>query len=141
MLIVWINQFQDVPADTATGKRNHVVRLAQQDRGFRYQAPFNVYRKLMLAAFASLALMAALPLLTGDAGLSSHWLWLSLLPAAALPRVFSRAREWLAAAESMEVDWQRHPYKLLPVNASTIGIHLATGLLMALAWILQATIA
>lgn len=140
MLIVWINQFQDVPADQKTGKWNQVVRLAGRDGSYDYRPPFRVYRVVMVLTFGLLALLAAFSWWPGNPGLSTPWLLLALLPALALPWIFARGRAWLDAARETDVDWQRHPYHLLPVNVSTIAVHLATGLLMALAWTLEATV-
>ncbi len=139
-LIIWINQFQDVPADARTGKLNLVVRLARSSGGISYRHPFRIYRWLMILTFGVLAILAVVPWLWSQWALSTPWLWIALIPAVSLPWVFTRGSSWLDAADLDSVDWRQHPYRLSPVNASTIGIHLVTGVLMALGWLLEATI-
>lgn len=134
MLIVWINQFQDAPADCASGKRTWVVRLADPSGSLDYARPFRWYIAFNALAFALVLLVALMPLVGGP---GTHYAAIALLPALLLPRALRTGRHWLADIDSGEVDWRRHPYALLPVNATTIAIHLATSLLLALAYVLE----
>lgn len=133
LLIVWINQFQDAPADAASGKHNWVVRLARQADGFDYHRPFRWYVGLNVAAFASVAMLAAAPLV-GGAG--TRFAVIALAPALLAGWAIRRGRRWLDAIDD-GVDWRRHPYALLSVNAATIGVHFATGVLLTLAFVLE----
>lgn len=135
MLIVWINQFQDAPADAASGKNTWVVRLAGGAGTFDYARPFRWYVGFYVAAFALILALALLPLAGGP---GTGWAIIALAPAALVPQMVKRGRRWLAEIERGGVDWRRHPYALLPVNAATIAVHLAAGLLLGLAYVLDA---
>jgi 1,4-dihydroxy-2-naphthoate octaprenyltransferase len=137
MLIVWINQFQDAPADLASGKRTWVVRLAGGGETLDYVRPFRWYQAFNTLAFGLVIVLAGLPLAGGP---GTHFAIIALLPALWLPGAFRTGRRWLEDIAAGEVDWRRHPYALLPVNATTIGIHLATSLLLALAYVLEARV-
>jgi len=131
LLIVWINQFQDAPADYKSGKHNWVVRLAHNSGGFDYHSPFQWYVALNVMAFVLVGSIALLPLVTP---IGTAWAFLALLPALLLPRSIARGWDWISRADNESVDWRRHPYELLPVNVTTIGIHLLTGLLLITAY-------
>ncbi len=105
--VLWINQFPDLAADAAAGKRNLVVRLG-------ISPSRHVFLLLMLAPWPTLAW------LVHGLGLSP-WLYLAL--AAALP-----------AAKAVLITYRRHddPRALVPAQALTILTHLATGALMLL---------
>lgn len=134
LLIVWINQFQDAPADHKSGKRNWVVRLAHNSRGFDYHSPYQWYVVLNVTAFVLVASIALLPMVTP---IGTAWAFIALLPALLLPRSIARGWDWINRADSESVDWRRHPYELLPVNVTSIGIHLLTGLLLVAAYGLE----
>ncbi len=131
-LIVWINQFQDAPADHASDKRNLVVKLSWRDGAFDYRRAFRAYLAAAATAFAGVALLAALPLFTA---IGTHWALVALLPLPLLRFALARGRAWLESAADDGVDWSRHPYLLLPVNVATIALHLSTGMLLVLAWL------
>ncbi len=137
VLIVWINQFQDVPADARVGKRNWVVRLASGfGEGLVYERPLRLFAVLNLLGFA-LVLTVALAGL-GDTGLGTPYALLALLPAAAVVYALRRAHAWLRAWNAEGADRSRLPYELLTVNALTIAVHLTTGLLLVAAYWLDA---
>ncbi len=135
MLIVWINQFQDAPADAASDKLTWVVRLSRHSGGFDYRRPFYWYEAFTITAFALVALLAVLPLFGGP---GTPWAAIALAPIPLAAWAVARGRRWLDAVDAGDVDWRRHPYALLPVNVATSATHFLTGLLLSLAWILQA---
>jgi len=126
LLVLWINQFQDQPADAASGKRNWVVRLAGQ--GGRLRGAFAVWVGLNLAGFGAVAAL----------GLTlNRWALLALLPLPLFLRAALRGRAWVARWETEGADRAALPFELLEVNAATIGVHLGTGLLLAAAWVIR----
>jgi len=135
MSIVWINQFQDAPADAASNKNNWVVRMTRQGDRFFYRNAFNWFIGFLGLSFASVLLLAVLPWFS-DMG--TPWALIALLPGLLVFYMRGKGLEWLDQIDTGSVDWQRHPYLLLPVNVSTIGLHLLTGLLLVLAWLLDA---
>jgi 1,4-dihydroxy-2-naphthoate octaprenyltransferase len=133
MLVLWINQFQDAPADAASAKRNWVVRLSRQaDGGFRFGRAFGAYQGLNISAFALIALLGALV---------TPWALLGLVALPLYVRAARTGRAWVA-------DWDqappaaraRLPFALLPVNATTIFVHLTAGLALALGFVLSALV-
>lgn len=104
--VLWINQFQDLEADAAVGKRHWVVRL-----GRRRAAAWHI--GLFALAYLSLAAAIALRFLPG-------WAALAFL---SLP----------LAARASAVSAKRHDdlEHLVPANIGTIATHLATSLLLA----------
>jgi len=111
-LVVWINQFQDMRADAAVGKAHWVVRLGRKRAAAAYG--------LMLAA-TYLSLAAGVIL-----GVVTPFALLGLLTAPLAIKAYRVAR--------VHYD---HPQKLVPANAATIQIHLLTGLLMTLGYVIQ----
>ena len=104
LAILFINQFQDMNADRAVGKRNWVVRLGRR-------ASSRIYAVLLVAW--------AVPILWGAAAgrLPLHTL-LAVMPLAlAVPAI---ARTWRAYDE---------PARLAPANALTVLVHLSAGVL------------
>ncbi|MCG6871329.1 MAG: UbiA family prenyltransferase [Gammaproteobacteria bacterium] len=131
MLIVWINQFQDVPADRAVGKNNWVVRLARAGAGVDYTRPLALYRVFLAAGFVAVAALG----LGGWAGwFGTGWAFIALLPVVLAWYGMRMASDWHRRSREPGVDWQRLPYDLLKVNALTIGLHLAVGLLLIVAY-------
>jgi 1,4-dihydroxy-2-naphthoate octaprenyltransferase len=135
MLVVWINQFQDLLADKLVGKNTWVVRLAEvHGERIRYDKPFRCYGAFLYATFAYILLLSALGVV--DRSLSSPAAWIAVLPVPLVIRMIRWGKEWLRRWDDPQADRQRLPYELLRVNASTIAVHLATGLLLALGfWI------
>lgn len=133
ILIIWINQFQDVPADRQAGKLNWVVRSAsQRDGKTGYERPFALYRLIGYSGFGAILLLAVL----GFSGsvIGTPYALLALLPLPLLIHADRLARGWLRDWNRDDADLQRLPYLLLKVNAITIGIHFSTGLLLVLAY-------
>lgn len=135
MLIVWINQFQDAPADAQARKRTWVVRLCEQPGSvFRYERAFTIYRTLNVAGFLAIASLGALGLAGNPLG--HPYAFLALLAVPLFFRAGARARSWLESWNASDVDRRQLAYALLPVNALTGAIHLLTGLLLGLAYAL-----
>lgn len=132
LLIVWMNQFQDTPADEAAGKRTWVVRTAVKQGWHRLERPLKIYKVLMIMAFAAVAFIALLGPFTT---LGTIYAAIALLPLVWVFFTFRKADQWLQIWNQRDADRQKVPYFLLPVNASTIGIHFLTGLLISLAYL------
>nr|HID14502.1 1,4-dihydroxy-2-naphthoate octaprenyltransferase [Anaerolineae bacterium] len=111
-LVLWINQFQDTPADAAVGKNHLVVRLGRQRAATAYG--------LLLAA-VYLSLLAGV--LFGGV---TPFALLGLLTLPTAVKAYRVAR--------VHYD---HPRELTPANAATIQIHLRTGLLITLGYVVQ----
>ena len=111
--VLWINQFPDYRADSAVDKKHWVVRLGR--RRARY-----IYAAMLLLALASVLVFAVV-------GWIPRWTLISLHT---LPLAISAIR----------TAWRHYddPPKLLPANMSTILMHLVTGLLIALGFIVSA---
>ncbi|NOX90648.1 MAG: UbiA family prenyltransferase [Calditrichaeota bacterium] len=133
MLVVWINQFQDVPADAKAGKRTWVVRLAkiQNDR-ILYEGPFAYYVFFNIISFGFIVLMAVLGVFKPQ--FSTPFIIIATLPALLVLKAVKWGKEWLELWNMPEADRTRLPYELLKVNVSTVGVHLFTGSLIILAF-------
>jgi len=132
-LIVWINQFQDAPADARAGKRTWVVRIGEAPgQRFRYERPLQVYRWLNVLGFAMIAGLGMLGLLGSRLG--TPYAFLALLTLPLFVHAHRHARVWLTRWNDTDADRQRLPYELLRANATTIGVHLLTGLLLVAAY-------
>ena len=114
-LVVWINQFQDTPADAAVGKNHWVVRLGRRRAAAVYGLSLVATYLLLVAGvvFGVVTPFALLGLLT--------------LPIA------------LKAYHVAQAHYD-HPQELVPANAGTIQIHLLTGLLIALGYVVQGVV-
>jgi 1,4-dihydroxy-2-naphthoate octaprenyltransferase len=110
--VLYINEFQDAPADGAVGKDHLVVRLGRRKAALGYLV-------LMVATYAVIVL-AALLRITSPFTLIA----LATLPVAIRAIVVARANydEYL---------------KLVPANAATVFVHLLTGLLLSAAYLLD----
>ncbi|MHB2147471.1 UbiA family prenyltransferase [Calditrichota bacterium LG25] len=133
MLVVWINQFQDAPADARVGKNTWVVRLAKiQNNQILYEGPFAYYVAFNVFSFAFIIFLAVLGVIRPE--LSTPYVLIALLPAALLYKAVQWGREWLKAWNAPDSDRSRLPYELLKVNVSTIGLHFFTGILLIFAF-------
>ncbi len=113
--VLWINEFQDAPADHAVGKDTLVVRLGRR-------RAVTGYISLMVATYLSILLAAALRVI-------SPFTLLALL-------TFPLAWKAIGVARLHYDDYQR----LTPANATTIQIHMLTGLLLILGYLLDKVI-
>jgi 1,4-dihydroxy-2-naphthoate octaprenyltransferase len=129
MLIIWINQFQDAPADARARKRTWVVRICEQPgAGFRYERAFAVYRVLNVSGFVTIAVLGFLGMVGSPLG--NRYAFLALLTIPLFLYANRLANAWLVRWNAPDAERQRLPYELLKVNALTIGTHLLTGLLL-----------
>lgn len=136
MLIVWINQFQDAPADQKAGKNTWVVRLADSSgEFFRYERPFRLYAALNLFTFMFILVLGILGFLAP--GLGAPFALIALLPGVLSYYAWRWGKEWMSRWNQSGVDRQKLPYELLKVNVSTIGVHFMTGLLLVLGYLLS----
>lgn len=109
--VLWVNQFQDMAADAAVGKRHGVVRLGRR-----------------LSAHVHVGLLATSQLvapLTALAGLLPPW---SLLALAGVPLALKASAVVLRSYDDLP--------NLTPANAATIGCHLVTSLGLSLGLVL-----
>ena len=136
-MIVWINEFQDVPADRKAGKQTWLVRTAwEADGSISYERPLRIYKHLWAAALVLILLLALLGFTVPSLGTPFALL---ALPGLLLGVYAMRTtRPWLARWNAPDADRQRLPYELLPANAATIGMHFVTGILLIVAYWLQA---
>lgn len=136
LLVLWINQFQDAPADAATGKLNWVVRLAQagRDQTFDFEASFTAYRWLNLCGFLLIGLLGLVGF--ADRGIATPFALIALLPLPIYLIAAKRGRRWVARWADPREDHRKLPFELLSVNGMSIALHLSTGLLLALAYLL-----
>ena len=112
VLVLWINQFQDAPADAAVGKNHLVVRLG---------------RRRAVTAYGLLLAVVYLSLLAGVLfGGVTPFALLGLLTLPMAVKAYRVAR--------VHYD---HPRELTPATAATIQIHLRTGILITLGYITQ----
>jgi 1,4-dihydroxy-2-naphthoate octaprenyltransferase len=110
--VIWINQFPDFAADRAAGKRNLVVRLGLEKARW-------VYPGLMIGAFVSLLLLAALGM--------PAWLLIGFgaLPSAVRAiKIFNRS--------------YADPQAVIPAQALTIRTQLIMGVLTSLGLVMAA---
>lgn len=105
--VLWINQFQDMDADAAVGKRNWVVRLGRR-RAADVHAAFFVLTYASIAAGILLGLLPA---------------W-SLVAFLSLPLAIKAASASACYHDQLE--------KLVPANAATIAAHIVTSVLLAI---------
>lgn len=113
--VLWINEFQDAPADRAVGKDTLVARLGRK-------RAVSGYIFLLAATYLSIILAVALRVI-------SPFTLLALL-------TFPLAWKAIGVARLHYDDYKR----LTPANASTIQIHMVTGLLLILGYLLDKVI-
>jgi len=111
--VLWINEIPDYDADKHVGKKTLVVRLGREKAA-------DVYAAIMIASYVSIVLGVVVNVVPVTALIS-----LVTLPLALKAIMIARKHS-------------REPLKMAPANASTILIHLSTGLLLVLGFILSA---
>ncbi|MFB0515347.1 MAG: UbiA family prenyltransferase [Candidatus Neomarinimicrobiota bacterium] len=133
MLVVWINQFQDVPADRLVGKYTWVVRLADTGGTLtRYERPLRYYAAFNMLGFAIILAIGVIGFV--QPSIATPFALIALLPAVLMLNAIKWGRMWIARWNQPDADRQRLPYELLKVNVSTIGVHFLTGLLLVLGY-------
>lgn len=110
--VLWINELPDYTADRSTGKRTQVVRLGRQRAAMGYLG-------LVAVAYASIVAAVAL----------------GPLPLTALMGLLTLPLAARAAAYALR--YHSQPFDLAPANGLTIIAHLATGLLLGVAYAWQ----
>ena len=110
--VLYINEFQDAAADGSVGRRHLVVRLGKRLAAQGYAA-------LMIAVYLSLLLGVLLANV-------SPWALLGLLTA---PLAYKAVRVALVHYDDSQ--------QLVPANAGTIQIHMLTGLLMFVGYVIE----
>jgi 1,4-dihydroxy-2-naphthoate octaprenyltransferase len=137
MLVVWINQFQDLPADKKVDKNTWVVRLADTTgEVIRYERPFRYYAWFNYFSFAFILALGIIGLLKPS--FATPFVLISLFPLILVRHAIKWGKEWMSRWNQPDADRQKLPYELLKVNVSTIGVHFATGLLLVLGYWLGA---
>jgi len=107
-LLLFINEFPDVEADKAGGRKHLVIRLGIKGAGWVYA----------MGMFTSFAIIIALPLV----GLSSYWIYLALFP---LPLAIKASIGAIKDGDNIA--------KLIPAMGANVITVLATDLLIAVA--------
>ncbi len=110
-LILYVNEVPDRPADAATGKRTLPVRLSQE-------AVIRVYIGAVVVTFALIAIFA----LTGLTARPT------LIALAGAPLALPVVRGLRA--------WYDNPYALMPAMGRNIQLHLVTGVLLILGYVI-----
>lgn len=109
--VLYINEFPDLRADEATGKRTLVVRLGRRR-----------------AAWGYATIMTAVYLTTAFGVMIDRMPWHTLLALTTLPLSVLAVRRAMTSYEKS--------FELVPANASTVLTHLLTGLLLTLGYLL-----
>jgi 1,4-dihydroxy-2-naphthoate octaprenyltransferase len=109
--ILYINEFPDYEADKAVGKRTPVVVLGRERAVWGYVG-------LMAANYIAIVLE----------------FWLNLIPPLALLAVVTAPLAYRAVRRAIE--FHSSIEDLIPANAATINIHLATGIFLWLAYLI-----
>jgi 1,4-dihydroxy-2-naphthoate octaprenyltransferase len=110
--VLWINEIPDYYADTKAGKKTLVTRIGRKRAA-------DVYGMLMFSTYAAILL-----------GVS-----LSLMPALTLLSLLTAP----LAIKTVHVAKRNYgdPRKLIPANAGTVLVHLFTGLLLCIAYVIS----
>jgi 1,4-dihydroxy-2-naphthoate octaprenyltransferase len=110
-LVLYVNQIPDRAGDAAAGKRTLIVRWSPAAVRAGYAAA-------VVAAFVAVIVGAA-------AGVTPPWTLLALLPAPLALKVWRGMR-----------DHYDRPYELMPAMQTNIALHLFTGLLLVVGYLL-----
>jgi len=139
MLVVWINQFQDLPADKQVGKNTWVVRLADTSNDpVRYERPLRYYAAFNILSFTIILALGIIGFVRPT--LATPFALISLLPAILMIYAVKWGREWISRWNQPDANRQQLPYELLKVNVSTIGVHFLTGAFLAMGYWLDAAL-
>src|SRR5437773_6521921 len=119
--ILWINEFPDMDADGAVGKRTLVLRLGYS-RSIRVYVGLVVAAYLLLIVYALLAVFSLVPITS----------LASLVALLSLPFA-------MKAVKVLRANY-KDPHAIIPANANTIFLHLAFGILAILGFTVGAVI-
>jgi 1,4-dihydroxy-2-naphthoate polyprenyltransferase len=117
--ILWINEFPDMDADNAVGKRTLVLRLGYS-RSIRVYIGMVATAYLLLILYALLAIFSLVPITS----------LVSLIALLSLPFA-------LKAVKVLRANYE-DPHAIIPANANTIFLHLTFGILAILGFALGA---
>ena len=120
--VLWINEFPDMDADSAVGKKTLVLRLGYA-RSIRVYLGMVLVAYLLLIIYSVLALVSIIPITS----------LASLIALLSLPFA-------LKAARVLRANY-KDPHGIIPANANTIFLHLSFGLLTILGLALGAVLA
>ncbi|MCD4738455.1 MAG: 1,4-dihydroxy-2-naphthoate octaprenyltransferase [Anaerolineae bacterium] len=112
MNVLWINQFPDAPADNEAGKRHWVVRLGRE-------RALPIYGLLFVAAYLSLVVNVL-------TSLAPPWTLAGLLTIPLAWRAWQVARTYYDEMPALR-----------PANELTIQVHLVTGVLLIVGYLIQ----
>lgn len=112
LTVLWINEIPDFHVDAKAGKRTLVTRIGRKKAA-------DVYSLLSLCTYATILLGVSLRLMP----------IISLLSFATVPLAIKAIR--IARRE------YENPRSLVPANATTVLVHLFTGLLLCLAYVIS----
>ena len=119
--ILWINEFPDMEADSAVGKKTLVLRLG-------YARSISVYTSMVLTAYVLIVLYALLQIFSPIPITSLA----SLIALLSLPFA-------LKAVRVLRANY-KDPHGIIPANANTIFLHLSFGVLAILGFALSAVL-
>src|SRR5436305_487101 len=114
-LVLYVNEVPDRPADAAAGKRTLPVRFSKM-------TIIRLYDGAVVAAFGLLVLFVALGVMP----------WPTLIALLAAPLALPVSRALRAHYDS--------PYELMPAMGKNIQLHLATGILLILGYVIAIAI-
>jgi 1,4-dihydroxy-2-naphthoate octaprenyltransferase len=112
MLVLYVNQIPDRPADARAGKRTIVVRLSKQA----------IVRGYALSAALAFALVA----MGAIAGIMPLWTLIALAPIPLAVQVYKALGSYYDS-----------PYELMSAMGKNVGLHFVTGMLLILGYILH----
>src|SRR5438445_69299 len=118
--VLWINEFPDMDADNAVGKKTLVLRLG-------YAKSITVYVGMVVTAYILIILYALLEIFSP--GITSLTSLIALL---SLPFA-------LKAIRILRVNY-KDPHAIIPANANTIFLHLSFGVLAILGFVVGAAL-
>ncbi len=118
--VLWINEFPDMDADSAVGKKTLVLRLG-------YRRSIGVYIGMVVTAYILIVLYALLEVFSP--GITSLT---SLIALFSLPFA-------VKAIRILRVNY-RDPHAIIPANANTIFLHLSFGILAILGFAIGAAL-
>ncbi|MGQ9565982.1 MAG: 1,4-dihydroxy-2-naphthoate octaprenyltransferase [Candidatus Bathyarchaeales archaeon] len=110
--VLWINEIPDFDADTKAGKKTLVTRIGRKKAA-------DVYAVLLFSTYATILALISLSLMPVSALISFLTLPLAVRTVAVTRRNYD------------------DPRSLLPANAGTIMIHLFTGILLCIAYVVS----
>ncbi len=119
--VLWINEFPDMDADRAVGKKTLVLRLG-------YMRSVSVYLGLVAASYLLIVLYAMLRVFT-SLQITSY---ATLIALVTIPVA-------LKAVKVLKANY-KDPHAIIPANASTVMLHLSFGTLAIIGFVIGALV-